>query len=83
MFCAKSFDDLQAFQYESSYLSVFNIPSHFVEIKLELILVVCLALSGAAFIIFVVINFILMSWPDHPALKEKAFRILILLLFPL
>lgn len=72
-----------AFRYEAGYLSGFGLPPHLVEVSLQTTLIVALALSGAIWILFLIINMILMLWPEHPAIQEKVFRVGVILLFPL
>lgn len=72
-----------AFRYEAGYLSGFGLPADLVEVSLQTTLIVTLALSGAIWTIFSIINLVLMLWPEHPAIQEKVFRVGILLLLPL
>ncbi len=72
-----------SFCYEAGYLSGFGLPIHVVQISLSTTLVVALTLSGAAYVLFTIINFALLHWPEHPAIQEKVFRIGLMLLFPL
>jgi hypothetical protein len=72
-----------AFVYEAGYLSSFDLPPHLVEVSLQTTLIVALALSGAIWVVFSVINIFLMSWPKHPAIQQKVFRIMLMLLFPI
>lgn len=71
------------FRYEAGYLSGFGLPPYLVEVSLQTTLLVTLALSGIIWLLFTIINFILMLWPDHPAIQEKVFRVGVILLFSL
>jgi hypothetical protein len=71
-----------AFRYEAGYLDGFGLPPYLVEVSLQTTLVVALAISSITWILYSIINFILMYWPKHPAIQEKVFRVLFLLLVP-
>ena len=72
-----------SFCYEAGYITRFGLPIHLVQISVSTTLVVALTLSGAAFALFTIINFAAALWPKHPAIQDKAFRIVLILLLPL
>lgn len=72
-----------AFAYEAAYLRFFGLPTHLVEVNLQTTFAVALALSGASWVVFTVVNLVAMYWPLHPALQEKVTRAVVMLLFPL
>jgi hypothetical protein len=72
-----------SFRYEAGYLSAFGLPPHLVEVSLQTTLLVAFALSGAIWVVFWLVNFFLLLWPEHPAIQNKLFRVTVLLLFPL
>lgn len=69
-----------AFLYEAGYLRGFGLPAHLVEVSVQTTLSVALAVSGLIWFLFSIINFVLMLWPKHPAIQEKAFRVGVVLL---
>lgn len=71
------------FRYEVGYLSGFGLPPDIVEVSLQTTLIVALALSGAIWIVFSILNVVLILWPEHPAIQMKVFRIILMLLIPL
>ena len=71
------------FIYEAGYLSSFDLPLHLVEVSLQTTFIVALALTGAMWVLFSLINIVAMSWPEHPAIQQKVFRICLMLLYPL
>lgn len=71
------------FRYEAAYLGAFGLPPHLVEVSLQTVLTVFLAVSGTIWILFWITNFVATSWPEHPAIQEKVFRVGLVLLFPL
>jgi hypothetical protein len=72
-----------AYRYEAGYLSYFGLPGYLVEVSLEIILFVCLAVSGAVFLIYSVANIAALIWPENPYLKEKIARCAAIFLFPI
>lgn len=71
------------FRYEAAYIGAFGLPPHLVEVSLQTVLTVTLAVSGVIWILFWITNLVVTSWPEHPAIQEKVFRIGLMLLFPL
>jgi hypothetical protein len=72
-----------SFRYEAGYLSAFGLPPYLVEVSLQTTLLVAFALSAGVCIVFCLVNFSLLLWPEHPAIQNKLFRVGVLLLFPL
>ena len=72
-----------SFKYESAYFAAFDIPLHLIDVSTSSILSIFAILSGLAILIYAIANFLLMNWPEHPAIQIKLIRIIILLFFVL
>ena len=64
-----------AFLYEAGYFSAFNIPFHLIQVQLDTVLIIVIALSTVFLSLFSFINFISMTWPKNWVIQEKMFLI--------
>src|SRR5687767_11414649 len=60
-----------AFKYETAYLSAYGLPPYLAEVSLQSTMLWFLALLTIAFSWFLLINLLVMFWPENLVLRRK------------